>query len=565
MIIFAKKQNINKKYVGKLLSVLVSATLLTACFGNEDDKEQNPELPVSSVDWTKTNQWFNQGKLRVDKALETEEVLTKGAAKNVILFVGDGMGVSTVTAARIFAGQKSGATGEEYQLSFEKFPVAGFAKTYNTNQQTPDSAGTMTAMVSGVKTKAGVIGYPENVLRADCSSAKGNELVTAVELAEMAGMSTGIISTARITHATPAATYAKSPERNWESDDKLTDEAKNNGCKDIATQLVEFSYGDGIDVVMGGGRRHFIPNTFTDEEGKTGKRTDGMNLIDSWKAKYAVGSYVYDQAGFDALSADSTTKVLGLFNSSHMEYEADRVNDIAGEPSLSEMTAKTIDILSNNDKGFFLTVESGRIDHGHHAGNAYRALEDAVEFAEAVQAAVDKVDLNETLIIVTADHSHVFTLAGYPTRGNPILGVVKGNDHAGHAEDEAVLASDDMPYTTVGYSNGLGFADYGQGNGGDQRYGDAGATGRHDVGGVDTQSSGYHQEALIPLGSETHSGEDVGIYATGPGAQLLRGTHEQSNIFHVMNHAVDLVGKAEAAQQQKAQGSALLRKSACLC
>lgn len=549
MSIFEKKQH-SKKHAYKLLSVLVSATLLTACFGDDDDDEPtpDPEPPVSSVDWTKTNQWFNQGKARVDAALETEELLVRGTAKNVILFVGDGMGVSTVTAARIFAGQKEGATGEEYQLSFEEFPVAGFAKTYNTNQQTPDSAGTMTAMVSGVKTKAGVIGYPEAALRADCNSAKGNELVTAVELAEMAGMSTGVVSTARITHATPAATYAKSPERNWESDDGLTDEAKANGCKDIATQLIDFSYGDGIDVVMGGGRRHFIPNTLTDEEGKTGKRTDGVNLIDSWKAKYAAGNYIYDQAGFDALSADSTTKVLGLFNSSHMEYEADRANDTAGEPSLSDMTSKSIDILSKNDKGFFLTVESGRIDHGHHAGNAFRALEDAVEFSNAVQAAVDKVDLSETLIIVTADHSHVFTLAGYPTRGNPILGVVKGNDDAGHAEDDAVLASDDMPYTTVGYANGLGYADYGDGNGGDQRYGDAAAAGRHDLSGMDTEHSGFHQEALIPLGSETHSGEDVGIYAAGPGAQLLRGTHEQSNIFHAMNHAADLVGKAEAAQ-----------------
>ena len=175
MSIFKKKQH-SKKHAYKLLSVLVSATLLTACFGDDDeDSTPDPEPPVSSVDWTKTNQWFNQGKAQVDAALDTEELLAKGAAKNVILFVGDGMGVSTVTAARIFAGQKEGATGEEYQLSFEKFPVAGFAKTYNTNQQTPDSAGTMTAMISGVKTKAGVIGYPDQALRADCGSAKGNE------------------------------------------------------------------------------------------------------------------------------------------------------------------------------------------------------------------------------------------------------------------------------------------------------------------------------------------------------------------------------------------------------
>lgn len=543
MTIFQIKQQ-SKKHAYKLLSVLVASSLLTACFDDDDD----PQPPVSSVDWTKTNDWFTKGEQRVATAMGTEEVLTKGSAKNVILFVGDGMGVSTVTAARILAGQQAGNTGEEYQLSFESFPVAGFAKTYNTNQQTPDSAGTMTAMMSGVKTKAGVIGVAEGALRADCASSQGKELMTAVELAEMAGMSTGVVSTARITHATPAATYAKSPERNWESDDGLTDEAKANGCKDIATQLVDFSYGDGIDVVMGGGRRHFIPNTLTDEEGKSGKRTDGTNLIDSWQAKHGMGIYVYDQAGFDALSADTTSKVLGLFNSSHMEYEADRANDTAGEPSLTEMTEKSIDILSKNDNGYFLTVESGRIDHGHHAGNAYRALEDAIEFSEAIQAAADKVDLSETLIIVTADHSHVFTLAGYPTRGNPILGVVKGNDGAGHAESDAVMAADDMPYTTVGYANGLGYADYGQGAGGDQRYGDTEATGRHDIGTVETETSGYHQEALVPLGSETHSGEDVGIYAIGPGAQLLRGTHEQSDIFHAMNHIADLVGKAEAAQ-----------------
>lgn len=548
MTMMQKKQQ-SQKHVYKLLSALVATTLLTACFGDDDNDEPTPEPepPVSSVDWTKTNDWYNKGEARVATAMNVEEVLTKGAAKNVILFVGDGMGVSTVTAARIFAGQKAGATGEEYQLSFEEFPVAGFAKTYNTNQQTPDSAGTMTAMMSGVKTKAGVIGISEDTLRADCASSQGKELVTAVELAEMAGLSTGVVSTARITHATPAATYAKSSERNWESDDGLTDEAKANGCKDIATQLIDFSYGDGIDVVMGGGRRHFIPNTFTDEEGKSGKRQDGINLIDSWKAKYASGTYVYDQSGFDTLNGDNTTKVLGLFNSSHMEYETDRPNDTAGEPSLSEMTSKSIDILSNNDKGFFLTVESGRIDHGHHAGNAYRALEDAIEFSNAVQAAVDSVDLSETMIIVTADHSHVFTLAGYPTRGNPILGVVKGNDNAGHAEDDAVMAADDMPYTTVGYSNGLGYADYGDGNGGDQRYGDAAAAGRHDLTTIETEHSGFHQESLVPLGSETHSGEDVGIYAIGPGAQLLRGTHEQSDIFHAMNHSADLVGKAEVA------------------
>lgn len=533
----------------KVLSVAVSLALVSACFDSKGIVEDEEPAPVVK-DWTKTNEWFEAGQTNISTAMSVSENLTKGSAKNVILFVGDGMGISTVTAARIFAGQQEGLSGEEYQLSFEKFPVAGFSKTYNTNMQTPDSAGTMTAMMSGVKNKAGMVGVGEDALRADCASTKGKELVTALELAEMAGKSTGIVSTARITHATPAATYSKSAERNWESDDKLTDEAKINGCTDIASQLVSFKYGDGIEVAMGGGRRHFIPNALTDEEGKNGKRKDGRNLITEWSNKYTNGHYVYNQAGFDAIDATTTDKVLGLFNSSHMQYEDDRVNDTAGEPSLSQMTQKSIDILKKNDEGFFLMVESGRIDHGHHAGNAHRALGDAVEFAKAVQAAVDSVDLSETLIIVTADHSHVFTLAGYPTRGNPILGLVKGNDGAGHAEHDHALAKDDMPYTTVGYTNGRGFANYGDGQGGDQRYGDDPDAGRHDLTNIDTSSTGFHQETLVPLSSETHSGEDVGIYAIGPGAQLLRGTHEQSNIFHVMNHAADLVGKASAAQNK---------------
>ena len=145
----------------------------------------------------------------------------RGSAKNIILFVGDGMGVSTVTAARIFDGQKKGLLGEENSLSFGRFPFVGLSKTYNVDAQTPDSAGTMTALISGVKTDAGTIGVDENVVRGDCSSVAGSQVFTALELAEIAGLATGIVSTARITHATPAATYAKSADRDWENNSKL--------------------------------------------------------------------------------------------------------------------------------------------------------------------------------------------------------------------------------------------------------------------------------------------------------------------------------------------------------
>ncbi|MEM6508722.1 MAG: alkaline phosphatase [Pseudomonadota bacterium] len=508
------------------------------------------------------NEWFKSAQVKVASSEENIAAVVKesGKAKNVILFVGDGMGISTVTAARIMAGQLEGKLGEEHQLSFETLPFSGFAKTYNVDAQTPDSAGTMTAMASGVKTDAGVIGVDEDIERGNCATVAGNELITATELAEIAGKSTGIVSTARITHATPAATYAKSADRNWEDVSDMPEAAVTAGCEDIASQLVNFEANlearyegldvDGLEVVMGGGRRHFLPkdaafNSADAVSSVEGYRTDGRDLTAEWKAKYPAGQYVMDQAGFDAIDADTTERVFGLFNESHMQYEADRANDVAGEPSLAEMTAKAIDVLDNNANGFMLTVEAGRIDHGHHAGNAYNALSDTVALSKAVQVALDKTSIEDTLIIVTADHSHVFTIAGYPKRGNPILGKV-----VPVGSDEPSLAADNMPYTTVGYTNGGGFRNLGDETDADAGYNFAPVTGRVDLTDVDTTTPGFHQEAVVPLGSETHAAEDVGVYAVGPGAHLVTGTNEQSLIFHVMDYAADLVKQADAKLAQ---------------
>jgi alkaline phosphatase len=219
-----------------------------------------------------------------------------------------------------------------------------------------------------------------------------------------------------------------------------------------------------------------------------------------------------------------------------MQYEADRANDIAGEPSLSEMTEKAVKVLDNNEKGFFLMVESGRIDHGHHAGNAYNALNDTIEFAKAVEAAYNNTNPQETLILVTADHGHVFTIAGYPKRGNAILGKV-----VGVGSDEPALAADGNPYTTLGYTNGRGFMDLGTETDADAGYGVDIANGRQDITSVDTTTPGYHQEAMVPTSAETHSGEDISLHATGPGAHLAQGTIEQSVIFHIINHVLGLV------------------------
>ncbi len=487
--------------------------------------------------------WYEQGEMATQKAMMDARKAASNSrkrAKNIILFVGDGMGVSTVTAARIYDGQLKGNTGEENRLFFETLPYQAMAKTYNTNQQTPDSAGTMTAMMTGMKSKAGVISVGQAMERGNCSNLAGNTLTTALEHAEKIGMSTGIVSTARITHATPAATYAHVSDRNYEDDRDASKFADVSGCKDIASQLIDLKdrYGNGLEVALGGGRKNFIQRVqgADPENGGRGEREDGRDLTAEWQSNYPNSSYIWNQAQFDAVDVDATDHLLGLFNMSHMEYEEDRGSDVGGEPSLSEMTGKAIEILEKNKKGFFLHVESGRIDHAHHAGNAQRALLDTIEFANAVKKAYEMTDPRDTLIIVTADHSHVFTIAGYPTRGNSILGKVVQNDASGNPKLSPKLAKDDLPFTTLGYTNGLGFADLAIG--GDTRYGEPNAAGvRTDLTNVDTEGQGFHQEAMVPLGSETHAAEDVAIYASGPGASLFQGTVEQNVIFHVMNKA----------------------------
>lgn len=458
------------------------------------------------------NPYFKDGQKELKATLAQKPITKK--AKNIILFIGDGNSVATVTAARILDGQQKGMTGGEQNfLSFENLPYSALAKTYNTDQRIPDSAGTATAMLSGVKTDKGVLGVNENIIRGEYTTIKGNQTPTLLELAEQIGMSTGIISTARITHATPAAAYAHTADRNWATDKYMPAQAKEAGIKDIAWQLIDMPYGDGVDVVMGGGRRSFITTDTIDEEGKKGKRTDGRNLIREWEQKTG-GDYIWNQQGFDTIDPSSNKKILGLFNSSHMQYEADRADDKGGEPSLAEMTTKAIDILDNNDQGYFMLVESGRIDHANHATNAYRVLHDTIAFSDAIQATIDKVDMEETLIIVTADHSHTLVIQGYQSRDKSILGLSDELDENG------------VPYTVLAYTNGPGAV-----------VGERKAP-------VDPEDKDYVQQSLIPLSSETHEGSDVTIYAGGPFAHLFQKTVEQSYIFHVMDYAADISKRA---------------------
>ncbi|HYN19475.1 MAG TPA: alkaline phosphatase [Thermoanaerobaculia bacterium] len=490
-----------------------------------------PALAQTAPEPAETKEtFFARGRAEVDFNARIKP--NKRRAKNVILFVGDGMGVTTITAARILEGQMRGMRyGEENDLSFEKFPHLAHSKTYQANQQTPDSAPTMTSIVTGSKANDGMLSVAPSVMGLDpvAAAKPENRLTTILEQAEERGMWTGVVSTARITHATPAACYAHTPGRDWEADADLSPKAVEVDYPDIARQLLDFHVRDasmngktsrGLELAMGGGRSKFLTTADSDPEdsGKTGERKS-RNLVQEWTGRG--GAFVYDQKGFDALDPATTGPVLGLFERSHMEFELDRAQDTAGEPSLTQMTEKAIRILQRSPKGFFLMVEAGRIDHAHHGGNAKRALTDTVELSRAVQKATGMVK-DDTLIVVTADHSHVFTMAGYPTRGNPILGLVVTNDDTGLPAAGPAKAKDGKPFTTLGYMNGPG----------------AVAGERSDLSKEDTTADPFRQQSLVPLDSETHGGEDVAIYARGPHAYLFQGTMEQNAIYFVMARAL---------------------------
>jgi alkaline phosphatase len=482
-----------------------------------------PESPQS---------WFGNG-----AATAQANLAGPARARNVIVFLGDGMSIPTITAARILDGQRKGGTGEENRLAFEQFPATALSRTYETDYQTPDSAGTMTAIMSGVKTRDGVIGIDQQPLRGDCAASRGHELVNLFELAEAAGLATGVVTTARVTHATPAATYGHLPERDWEDDSTLTAAAREQGCTDFALQLVEFPIGDGIDVVLGGGRRGFIPVRQSDPEypDKAGRRKDGRDLIAEWRQRSG-GTYVWNTRGLEAVEPARTRKLLGLFEPGHMRYEHERAADPGGEPDLAQMTRTALAVLERNPRGYVLMVEAGRIDHAHHAGNAYRALEETIGLSRAVQAAVEATSADDTLILVTADHSHTLSFAGYPARGNPILGKVR------HADGALALDAAGLPYTALGYANGPGHAGASdvQPEGikryphepDHQAYAKDGR--RPDLSQVDTTDPDFMQEAGMPSGSESHGGDDVAVYALGPGADGVRGSLEQNVLFHLM-------------------------------
>ncbi|CAN9511152.1 unnamed protein product [Ophioblennius macclurei] len=480
-------------------TILVLILLGSIGSSNAKAEEENPEF------------WRSQARGTLQSALDRQP--NANIAKNIVFFLGDGMGITTYTAARILKGQLQNQTGEETVMTMDTFPYVGLAKTYSVDFQIPDSAATATAYLCGVKTNLNTIGVSAAGRNGICKTQHGNEVTSILKWAKDAGKSVGIVTTTRVQHATPAATYAHTVSRKWYSDADQPASAKEGGCLDIAAQLIK---NIDIDVIIGGGRKYMTPRGTKDPEypwdySSRGQRKDGRNLIKEWQSSKMgkVASYVWDKTNFDAVDPETTDYLMALFEPGDLIFEEDR--DPSMDPSIVETTEKAIRILQKNPNGFFLLVEGGRIDQAHHDGRAYMALHETVAFDYAIEKALKLTDERETLTVVMADHSHPLTFNGFPFRGQSILG------------KSPLWASDVLPFTVLMYGNGPGHKMV---NGK-----------RPDIRNVTTKAKDYVQLSAAPLPSTTHSGEDVAVLARGPMAHLLQGIHEQNYVAHAMAYA----------------------------
>ncbi|WP_299910374.1 alkaline phosphatase [uncultured Paracoccus sp.] len=489
------------------LATLISAALALPAFA---------EVPIVQKD----SKWYTDA----EAVIAAREVIMPNTkrAKNVILFVADGNSLSTQYATRIWMGQKAGGLGDDFVLPQEKLPFVGLSKTYTSNGQTPDSAPTASALNTGIKSRNGTVNIDDAGDFDSCDAAATAGLTTFAEIVTDMGKSVGIVSTARLTHATPAAVFAKSAQRDWEDDSQLPPDCAQ---KDIAAQMVDAIDAGFIDLALGGGSRGFLPNGISDENGGEGQRLD-RNLVEEIKAK----GWQYAWNRETTLAADPAKPLLGLYGASHMSYEADRPET---EPSLTDLTEVAIRNMQGNENGYYLMIEGGRVDHANHDGNMARAVADGEAFALAIEKALTMVDTEDTLVIVTADHGHGLEFNGYCGRGTPITGLCydvadNGTEHA----ETLAKGLDGKPYTVAGYMNGPGSVMV-------QEEGANDYTGtRKELTQEQATNIDYLQESLVPMTSETHSAVDVPIMAAGPWAHLLSGVVEQNVIFHVMLKAV---------------------------
>ncbi|XP_036676374.2 alkaline phosphatase, tissue-nonspecific isozyme [Drosophila suzukii] len=471
-----------------LLIMILAFILFHTLTAAEQDPRAEEQLPSF---------WMRQAQDQLSERLaRTKDAITDSRrAKNVVMFLGDGLSLTTLTAARILKGQRRGGRGEEAQLAVERFPFAGLSKTYCIDEQTPDSACTATAYLGGVKTHSGTVGQ----------SASGERVESVLQWAQRAGKATGVVTTTRLTDASPAGAYAHVRRRGEELE--------------IARQLVEEEPGRKLHVILGGGL-----GKFADE------RRDGKDLLAQWHENNPNGCFARSLKELRNCTGDDTGSLLGVFSDNHMAYHLAASKE---QPRLCEMAAAAIEKLEQksqedgNGSGYFVFIEGGRIDHGHHETRVGYALDEMLEFDAAVEAVVRMTDPRETLLVVTADHSHTLSMAGYAKRGTPILGM-----------DAQQRDLNGVPYSTLNYAIG--------------KWQSLDKEGRRESPSKTLSPTSY-TPSYIHGRKGVHSGEDVAVFAMGPQSHLFGGVMEQNLLPHLMGYAACLGSGVTICNQDKDQ------------
>lgn len=293
-------------------------------------------------------------------------------AKNIIYFIGDGLGTSQRQISEYY---KQEILNNPEKLAMNSFPIAGITTTHSLNSFITDSAAAGTALATGYKTNNGVISQTPD----------GKKLKTLLELAQEKNMKTGLITSTRITHATPAVF------------------ASHNSSRKNEDQIAENYINSSVDLFLGGGYSYFVPKTGNLKS----RRKDEKNLISEFNAK-GYKTFIGEKSSQEFLTYKFTgkEKIFAAFTDSHLPYEIDRVKENS-TPSLAELTEKGIAHLStNNENGFFLMVEGGRIDHASHAQDVVGTINDTLVFDLAIKKALDfyKENPEDTLIVIASDH-----------------------------------------------------------------------------------------------------------------------------------------------------------------
>ncbi|KAL5963193.1 Alkaline phosphatase tissue-nonspecific isozyme [Taenia solium] len=384
------------------LVIWIFMGLFLATLMNEDDEVL--DRPVLSWEVQPTF-WERQAREQLYFASHLFPHLVQRRARNAILFLGKGLASGGLSSGRLYKAFKAKRTGEVKRMSFEAWPFSTMCRMYDLETMSADEASSATALLTGTKTRSGVMGLTGDVKSGSCHPYTEREkTISVLNAAVEAGLATGIVTNTRLTQAPSAANFGYASSPSSENDvevNRRCNETTDFKCMDLAKQLIlEHPM---ISVLLGGGQENFYPNTSSlpSNTARKGLRSDGLFLTDIWQSTLRDKGRNAEYAGSIAeLHEKVLTRpdyLLGLLAPSHLPAEIDRKPT---EPDLANLTKVALEVLMNQGKGYFLFVEGGPTDKTH-ASSDPRILEEILAFDDAVKAAVETVNLRETLIITT--------------------------------------------------------------------------------------------------------------------------------------------------------------------